>query len=327
MISEKLSISVVRFLRTLSKSMLTYLRLQLFLTLCSWPILLHWGLPLSYASILGNLIFTPFLTLYLFLSSLLFFSELLHIPNGTVCLLLESLTTVWLFFLDFGKRSWLFFCPLTSPFLVILLPFLAACILMNKKWHAPFKSIGALSLIIISSIAFFKLTVVTIQEKKSIPCFDKSITLIQKGTAGLIYDPGCMGRRISAPSWVSYTLIPLLTKQGITTLTVICEKPSVTTFRALTTLIESFTAPTLYLPFWTLSKKNSGWFAWAELLTAAQRSKTSIIRIDTKKTITLGNQTILLESQKEPLLKNGFRSYPLIATFEKKPNSLHEQTL
>ena len=54
---------------------------QLYLSLMSSPILIYWGLPVSLASPLGNILFNPLLVVFLFFSSLLFFTELLHIPN------------------------------------------------------------------------------------------------------------------------------------------------------------------------------------------------------------------------------------------------------
>ena len=59
-----------------------FLQVQLFLSLASLPILVAWGIPFSLATVAGNFLFSPFLTLFLLLSSLIFFTELIFIPNA-----------------------------------------------------------------------------------------------------------------------------------------------------------------------------------------------------------------------------------------------------
>src|SRR5437763_195216 len=84
-----------------------FVQLQLFITLFSLPLLISWGIPLSLLSPLGNLIFGPVLTIFLFLSSLIFFSELIGIPNGLLIALLEKITTWWLCIMHANTQSWL----------------------------------------------------------------------------------------------------------------------------------------------------------------------------------------------------------------------------
>lgn len=73
-----------------------FLYLQLFISLIAFPLLLCWGLPISLLSPVGNLIFGPFLTVFLFLSSMLFFTELLYLPNGWIASVLDTFTQSWL---------------------------------------------------------------------------------------------------------------------------------------------------------------------------------------------------------------------------------------
>ena len=69
-------------LKRAEKLLVRSIQLQLYLTLISGPILVYWGLPVSVASPLGNILFHPLLTAFLFLSSLIFFCQILHIPHG-----------------------------------------------------------------------------------------------------------------------------------------------------------------------------------------------------------------------------------------------------
>lgn len=313
---QKLSLRVMHFAGRFGLKLLKYLRIQFFLTLCSLPILLSWGLPLSYASIIGNFIFTPFLTLFLLLSSLIFFTELLYIPNGLIIVLLEWLASIWLYFISFSNRTWLFVCP--SYGISIALPILAASVIMYKKFHNPIKSTLMLILLIIGYGASFKLTIPNTTSLYTIPCFKKNITLIQNGTEAFIHDPGCIGRRVSAPTWISYTLIPQLIKRGITKVSIVCEKPSATTFRALITLVETVPVDSIYLPVWKSCKKNTGWCAWQQLLTIAQHYKTGLASISEKRYVNLGNYLISLKSEEKMVKKNGISYYPLKVLYQKK---------
>src|SRR6185436_7137348 len=108
------------------KKTLRFLEIQLFITLCSLPILLAWGLPISLASLLGNFVFAPFLTIFLLLSSLLFFGQLCNIPCSFVAQALELVTDFWFWCLQWGSRDLL--CELPCPPLVVSLALLAASI-------------------------------------------------------------------------------------------------------------------------------------------------------------------------------------------------------
>jgi len=79
--------------------------MQLFLTLFSLPILLRWGLPLSWLTMLGNIIWSPCIALFLLLSALLFFAELFALPCALIAWGLEKLTNLWLMALSWGDSS------------------------------------------------------------------------------------------------------------------------------------------------------------------------------------------------------------------------------
>jgi len=84
---------------------LRFIQVQLFITTISLPILLSWGLPISLLSPLGNLIFFPVLVLFLLLSSLVFFFEIIHIPNEWLIYCLEKVTLAWFSILSIGNGA------------------------------------------------------------------------------------------------------------------------------------------------------------------------------------------------------------------------------
>ena len=94
---------------------------QLFLTAGAMPILIGWGLGTSVMSLVGNLIFTPVLIVFILLSSLLLFTELLGIPNAYVALTINHITAWWEYALSFGSSSWMIECA--RPPTVVLIAF------------------------------------------------------------------------------------------------------------------------------------------------------------------------------------------------------------
>lgn len=76
--------------------MFTIIELQLVITALSLPVMLVWGLPFSLLTMAGNVLFTPFLFGYLLLSSLIFITQLLAVPNTVLITLLGYLQHVWL---------------------------------------------------------------------------------------------------------------------------------------------------------------------------------------------------------------------------------------
>jgi hypothetical protein len=73
----------------------------------SLPLLTHWGLPVSYMSPLANLIFTPLLILFLWVSCLFSVFALLHLPCSWFVHLLDKITGLWHFILSFARPEWL----------------------------------------------------------------------------------------------------------------------------------------------------------------------------------------------------------------------------
>ena len=306
---------VARRLMAIVYALPTYLHLQLFLTVISWPILLAWGLPLSLASIVGNLIFTPFLMLFLLLSSLIFFCELLYVPSTLFIYPLEWLTSFWTALLTSSDRSWLLICPLPPHLFMCALPLAALFFVHHKNFLSPLKSSLSLLIFLLTSIAFLKVMVHGYEGRLSICCFEKEVTIMQSGGHAVLIDPGCMGRRSSAPSWVNYTLIPFLTKQGITHLDVICSKPSITTFRALIALIDSYHIGNLYLPAATTMQKNTGWSSWQKLLDSAKKYNTNIEKIRRPKILKIGSHSITLDSENKVTKKNNMAYHALLINY------------
>lgn len=108
--------------------LLSFLELQLFVSLISWPLLIAWGIPLSWATPVGNLVFNPFLSFFIFISSLCFFTELLYIPNSFFIWLLEKITHLWFWCISWGTSHFLLYFP-KPPFYILMS--IALCALLT----------------------------------------------------------------------------------------------------------------------------------------------------------------------------------------------------
>lgn len=260
--------------------LLHFLQLQLFLTLVSWPLLVYWGLPLSLASIIGNLMFTPFLVVFLLLSSLIFLCELCYIPHALLVYLLEYTSNLWYSILLYADRSWLIYAPEPSGSAVFLILVCSFCILHHKKLSHPLTSCALFACVLTLFYAYLH-SICPQPGTHSLPCFDNTLTLITDDYNTILLDPGSLGRRITAPDYIQFTLVPHLSKKGIRSLeSVIALKPSLTTFKALATLCTCYPVKTIYMPAWSGQLSNTGWQAWQKLRAAALQHSTTLITLD-----------------------------------------------
>ncbi len=116
-----------------------YLITQLVITAVSLPFLISWGIPFSGATIVGNLIFTPFITLFLLVSSLFFICNLFGFAPPILIFCLEKISNVWLWFLQWGSASWMIAIPHSSHIItgsaILLLIYLS----VTTEWHILYK--------------------------------------------------------------------------------------------------------------------------------------------------------------------------------------------
>src|SRR3990167_11456211 len=104
---------------------------QAYITTISMPILSFWGLPISLATFFGNIIASPLITSFIFISALVFFIELLNIPNWILLKILELNAFVISKFINIGDKSWLIGMP--QSYFLIAVPFIATFIIFYFK--------------------------------------------------------------------------------------------------------------------------------------------------------------------------------------------------
>lgn len=190
--------------------LLFFLELQLLISIVILPILIAWGLPISTMSIVGNLVFAQFLTIFIFVSALLFTSDLLGIPNYWIAQALELVTNIWHYFLSFGSATW------QVGFSFWMLPIsalcaLAACGLYYTKITS--QNLRITWLILLCAITPIIHTLFESQSNHTIVLQGKQkMHLIKSNGKIYAFDCGALGARPSSHSWIEYTLTPTLVK-------------------------------------------------------------------------------------------------------------------
>lgn len=255
-----------------------FIELQCFLTLVSLPILLYWGLPISLLTFAGNLIFTPILTAFLLLSTLLFLSYLLHLPDAWLMWLLEQVTAFWHWCLKQASANWLM--PLQKPALVWCCA-IFVCALLIVHLKKP-RTITKRALLIASYLAVVCIALMYQQPKiaqLSLPYGKKEIVITQEEGVITLHDHAALRCKSSSQSWVEYTLLPaLISNFGTKTIDIVrSEKSSVRVLEALTNMCQLTQVKELYLTAWDKdSMSNNMAHAYRKLKQTAQEKGTQI---------------------------------------------------
>jgi hypothetical protein len=198
------------------QSILKSIQLQLFISFISLPFLIGWGLPISILTPVSTLIFGPFLTCFLLVSSLIFFLELLYLPNALFIWCLEQITTIWLACLNLEQRTWLIGFQKPPMFILICIPLIALAVIHSKKIISITTRTGLLALLLVSTCAALKLFPYAQHNPiMKVPCNKGHITLINHNASLTMIDPAYIAARPNYESFISYTLVPeIIQKTG-----------------------------------------------------------------------------------------------------------------
>src|SRR5947207_1404378 len=121
---------------SLYTNLLALLNLQLALFLLSLPVLIWWGISISVMTLIATPLFTPFLTIFLFLSTLIFILTLLFIPCLPLFTLLDIVSAVWIKLLSAASSTFLIELAMPHPVLLLLLSVFHFLLLFHtRSWH------------------------------------------------------------------------------------------------------------------------------------------------------------------------------------------------
>lgn len=194
----------------LKKTITDFLVVQLFINLLTWPLFLHWGLPITPLSIVGNFIFSPFLTFFLMLSSLIVTCELIFLPTTLFIYPLEWTTRLWLWLINIPTPDCMI-TFVTPPLLLSLIaPCAATAIMLSKRLRTKGHKIGALCVCYIICMIIFSLH--PQPTHLEIPYGSHIVKIINEHGNLTLIDDGFTRRKSSINQWINYTLLPQLGK-------------------------------------------------------------------------------------------------------------------
>lgn len=197
--------------------------LQLFLMSLSFPILVSWGIGFSPLIFLGNIIFTPILTLFLALSCAIYTLELLGLPSGYICYPLDKVTLLWVKLLALAPELPMFACPKAPWWVLVIMPLGAWVILRTVGMKRAF--LGCLVLSAWVGLVFFgiKWNYTPVEKEITVACGARTVTCVLRDKKIFLIDSSAvLSSRACSESWIDYTLSSELVKNfGATTLDVI----------------------------------------------------------------------------------------------------------
>lgn len=227
------------------------LYMQLVLTFFSLPILLSWGLPISVLTVVGNIIFSPCILVFLLLSALFFFGQLLTLPVDWIGHLLDWVTTCWLKIIHIGSKQALLAIPKPALWLAITIS-LIPLIIMYSSWGNNRRHVIALLFGLLFCFTLALKFMVPAQATLKIPWNERqSLTaLYDRGTCILVDFGGIIRHRANLKPWVTFTLNSTLSKQlGTTNCSAIIQmRPTVKKLAATYELAQVIGATTVFVP-------------------------------------------------------------------------------
>lgn len=214
---------IKKFKEVVKKYLLNFFELQLVITLMSLPILITWGIPISYMSPVSNLLFTPLLIGFLWTSALFSICALLYIPCKPLVWILDQITNLWMWLLSFAKSSWLI--GFSHEMLGISITICIGIVILYSLYKPTSKQA-------ISVLLLFFTCIISLQKITTNNCFKQigSLPLIAVKISNKTYliDYGALCSKQNFYTNIDYNIIPELIKHtGITNIdTLILCKPS-----------------------------------------------------------------------------------------------------
>lgn len=198
-----------KFLFTHAKKLFVHVlqavHLQVIISFVYIPILICWGLPISLMSVVGNLIFTPFLIAFIFCSFFVVLTQIFYIPNQPLCALLDFLSMWWFKALTLGSPAWLM--GFAYPGALALVLFVASGLMtfwLTRRWPLPKRTI-LISTVLLAELLLFKLFTPA-PEKHMITYHKKKFFILNKnGALTLVIQYMHLAEK-SFNRWITHTL-------------------------------------------------------------------------------------------------------------------------
>lgn len=252
----------------LLRAFLQFVVVQLFLTLISLPFLIAWGIPLSWVTSFGTVIFTPVLTVYLWCACAVFITTLCNIPNSWCVYALQQVSAWWLWALSLLKQPWDIGFVRPSLLVLCAIP-LSACVLVYSMRYRQTVFIACiLGLLLCGWIVVLRVMPVcasafTIPHEQK-----KEIQVIHnRGVTTVIDMEGCLNTVVDGSSKLLYTIMPEITAlTGASYIDCfVVVHPRQRVFEALTVLCTKGTVHDVCVPIWSGHIPLNAWRAYKKL--------------------------------------------------------------
>lgn len=213
------------------------------------------------------------------------------------------------------SHPYLFGFAQPSYIMLILIPLGALVILHLKKIKYVLQSVICLTLLLLLFCTYIQVAHSKTFSIETFACNKGEITIIHDHAQLIVIDPGVIGQRISAPSWIEFTLIPHLIKMsGKTTIDyLILMQPNGSLFQAIAVLSKKIKVKKILLVCWqgTLTKRE--WAYFFDLKRAAQENNTQFERITHKNMhIKLSGQNKIFINSLEKQITQKDITYPAL---------------
>lgn len=187
--------------------------IQAVLTVVSTPLLIAWGLPIAILGPIGNLIFTPFLLIFLALTIIITLCELLNLPDQLVITALEQFTNFWLKLTAWGPKNSLIGLPKTALLFFSLIA-LGTVLLMLVTTKPQFKKVLVASIVIMFLGGYFFKYFPNTQTQELVITHQKySLQVTYKNQQIYLTDQTRLLAHVYHPvAWCEHTLKPMLIK-------------------------------------------------------------------------------------------------------------------
>lgn len=305
-----------------------FLELQLFITILALPIFLSWGLPISILSPIGNLIFTPWLTAFLTLSSLLFFMQIISIENSFIVYMLEKLNQLFFYVLDLADKSFMISCPCPTNLFLLLIPFILFLVIKLRQSSNIY--LRVLKLFVFSSVLFISLKYVLAPSNifEYILNKNKKVLLIRNSSKNVLVDQGALSEGRTAQSWAKFQLIPKLIKLGVDHLDcLIIPKPSSKMLESIIEITKNISIKRLYLQDWIGLVPYTGWKCWKSILELKKNKNIAITLLKKPVKINLNKNFIINIRPTDNVIRKGplkYKALDIEAKLNEKILNLHE---
>jgi hypothetical protein len=255
------------------------------LSIASLPFLVYWGFGISTMSLVGNLLFTPVLALFLFFCTLLFFANLCGLPHGSITAALNFLTNAWHQTLGYGSKSWIVHCMQPSIF-VLLLPIIALVAgLMHPFFATPTRRISLMVGILIFFFAYCNFLQKEILSQTTTIFFDKKLYGIFRTDNKLILiDDGYAAQKKSPEKVLEYQILPKLFKEygSLHVADYVIKKPMCSSMKIAATLCKYVAVDNVSLPYFDAPEQKRVWWAYFDLKRTLAAHNVSLRRYSTR---------------------------------------------